>query len=53
LLSRRAGDRAVLGFYADVQAGQPVAAALELNTGLDVAEVTRAWRMDVRRFTRD
>jgi hypothetical protein len=53
LLSRRAGDRAVLGFYADVRAGQPVAAALELNTGLDVAELTRAWRMNLRRFTRD
>lgn len=52
LLSRRAGDRAVLGFYADVRAGQPVATALEINAGLNVAELTQAWRTDLRRLAR-
>lgn len=52
LLSQRAGDRAVLGFYADVRDGQPVATALEVNAGLDVTELTKAWRTDLRRLAR-
>ncbi len=50
VLSRRAGDRAVIGFYADVLAGRPVATALETSAGISVAALTRAWRTNLRRL---
>jgi hypothetical protein len=51
-LGRRGGERAVVGFYADVLAGQPVEAALKGNAGLDVSELTRSWRTGLERLAR-
>ena len=51
-LARRVGEKAVVGFHADVVAGRPTESALRTNTGLGVAELTRLWRMDLRRLAR-
>ena len=51
-LARRAGEKAVVGFHADVVAGRSTESALRTNTGFGVAELTRLWRMDLRRLAR-
>ena len=51
-LARRVGEKAVVCFHADVVAGRPMNSALRTNTGMGVAELTRLWRMDLRRLAR-
>ena len=52
LLDRRVGETGVVGFYVDVLAGMPVGSALWRSTGLDVPELTGAWRANLRRLAR-